>query len=205
MDMNQSNLNAGQPGATPGAQGAGEPGNEDAGRTRRSATEIISDLERERDEKIAKIMKDYGMKIAKAKRNAVPASERRKAALDLLDGLRDKLRAELGDLTLDDSAVDAILLGYITKGFEAQFGHPMPADTPAADGDGAGAGAGDGAGEGTGDGQGAAPEGGQPAGEGGAAAVGDGAQGAAPEGSGETGGQPASSAAGEPGKPDPFL
>lgn len=97
---------------------------------RRSAAEIVRDLEQERDQKINKIRSDYAVKIAKAKRNAVPASERRKIALDMVDNVRDQYREAVGDLTLDDAVVDAKIFQFLSDAFLRELAIPLKSVQP---------------------------------------------------------------------------
>lgn len=104
----------------PNAGDAPEDGG--AERSRRTAAEIVADLERERDEKIEKIRKDYNVKIAKAKRNATPIGERRRAALDFLDRLRDAYRAAHGDILLEESVVDGEISNMLVASLDRSVG-----------------------------------------------------------------------------------
>lgn len=104
----------------PNAGDAPEDGS--AERSRRTAAEIVADLERERDEKIEKIRKDYNVKIAKAKRNATPIGERRRAALDFLDRLRDAYRAAHGDILLEESVVDGEISNMLVASLDRSVG-----------------------------------------------------------------------------------
>ncbi len=92
-----------------GAAGAGvDTSNLDAGgdRARRTPTELMADLLREKALEEAKVRDKFDRKIAKARKSATPIGERRRAALDFLDRMRDSYRTAFGDILLEDAVAD---------------------------------------------------------------------------------------------------
>ncbi len=64
-------------------------------------------------------MADLNNKMLKAHKSFAPPAERRKVALDLLDGMRDHVRLATNRVHLPDADVDQLIEGFVNAGIAA--------------------------------------------------------------------------------------